>query len=139
MLLFIFYFVVFVQIDEDLTARINMADTKFSFQDKNKLYHPAWMAPEALQKKTSEINRFASDMWSFAVLLWEIVTRQVPFAEFSPMEIGMKIALEELRLTVPPGISTHIVRLIKICMNEDPDKRPTFDQIIPILEKIIQA
>jgi integrin-linked kinase len=116
-----------------------MADTKFSFQDKNKLYNPAWMAPESLQKRGNEINRVASDMWSFAVLLWEIVTRQVPFAEFSPMEIGMKIALEELRLTVPPGISTHIVRLIKICMNEDADKRPTFDQIIPILEKIIQA
>ena len=116
-----------------------MADTKFSFQEKNKLFHPAWMSPEALQKKPGEINQKASDMWSFAVLLWEIVTRQVPFAEFSPMEVGMKIALEDLRLTFTRDISSHIQRLIKISMNEDPGKRPTFEQIIPILEKIIKA
>ena len=116
-----------------------MADTKFSFQDKNKLFQPAWMSPESLQKKSSEINRKASDMWSFAILLWEIVTRQVPFAEFSPMEIGMKIALEDLRLQFTRDISVHIQRLIRICMNEEPGKRPTFEQIIPIMEKIIKA
>lgn len=30
-------------------------------------------------------------MWSFAVLLWELVTREVPFADLSHMEIGMKV------------------------------------------------
>ena len=35
-----------VQIDEDLTARINMADYKFSFHEKGREYSPAWMAPE---------------------------------------------------------------------------------------------
>ncbi|RWS28183.1 integrin-linked protein kinase-like protein [Leptotrombidium deliense] len=128
-----------VIVDEDLTARINMADTKFSFQERNKLYHPAWMAPEALQKKSTEINLKAADMWSFAILLWEIATRQVPFADMVPMEIGMKIALEDLRVAIPPGISPHMARLVKICMNEEPGKRPTFDQIIPILDKMKQA
>lgn len=31
-------------------------------------------------------------MWSFAVLLWELVTREVPFADLSHMEIGMKVS-----------------------------------------------
>lgn len=35
-----------LQIDEDLTARINMADAKFSFQEKGRIYSPAWMSPE---------------------------------------------------------------------------------------------
>jgi len=30
-------------------------------------------------------------MWSFAILLWELATREVPFAELSPMEVGMKV------------------------------------------------
>lgn len=30
-------------------------------------------------------------MWSFGVLLWELNTREVPFADLSPMEIGMKV------------------------------------------------
>ncbi|KAI7685863.1 hypothetical protein SSS_05691 [Sarcoptes scabiei] len=125
-----------VMIDEDLTAKVNMADAKFSFQEKNKSYNPGWMSPEALQKKHTEINVAKSDMWSFAILLWELATRQVPFAEYSPMETGMKIALEALRVSIPPGISPQMARLIKICMNEDPGKRPSFDQIIPILEKM---
>ena len=29
--------------------------------------------------------------WDFAVLLWELVTREVPFADLSNMEIGMKV------------------------------------------------
>jgi integrin-linked kinase len=30
-------------------------------------------------------------MWSFAILLWELATREVPFADLSPMEVGMKV------------------------------------------------
>uniref|UniRef100_A0A8C9LFL8 Scaffold protein ILK n=1 Tax=Pavo cristatus TaxID=9049 RepID=A0A8C9LFL8_PAVCR len=125
-----------IMIDEDMTARISMADVKFSFQCPGRMYAPAWVAPEALQKKPEEINRRSADMWSFAVLLWELVTREVPFADLSNMEIGMKVALEGLRPTIPPGISPHICKLMKICMNEDPAKRPKFDMIVPILEKI---
>nr|CAG4636933.1 EOG090X04G6 [Ceriodaphnia reticulata] len=127
-----------VMIDEDLSARISMADAKFSFQDKGRCYSPQWIAPEALQKKGKEINVKAADMWSFAVLLWELATRQVPFAELSPMEAGLKIALEGLRVSIPPGSSPHMAKLIRICMNEDPGKRPTFDMITPILEKMKQ-
>ncbi|GFY49398.1 integrin-linked protein kinase homolog pat-4 [Trichonephila inaurata madagascariensis] len=127
-----------VMIDDDLTARINMADAKFSFQEKGKMYSPAWMSPEALQKKQDETNVKAADMWSYAVLLWELATREVPFADLSPMETGMKIALEGLRITIPPGISEHMSRLIRICMNEDPGKRPTFGMVLPILDKMKQ-
>uniref|UniRef100_A0A803VPK6 Integrin linked kinase n=1 Tax=Ficedula albicollis TaxID=59894 RepID=A0A803VPK6_FICAL len=96
-----------VMIDEDMTARISMADVKFSFQCPGRMYAPAWVAPEALQKKPEEINRRSADMWSFAVLLWELVTREVPFADLSNMEIGMKVALEGLRPTIPPALAPH--------------------------------
>ncbi|XP_023242722.1 integrin-linked protein kinase-like [Centruroides sculpturatus] len=127
-----------IMIDDELIVRINMADAKFSFQEKGKMYSPAWIAPEALQKKQEDINSKAADMWSYAILLWELATREVPFSDLSPMEMGLKIALEGLRITVPPGISQHMARLIRICMNEDPGKRPSFDMILPILEKMKQ-
>ena len=125
-----------VMIDEDLTARLNMADAKFSFQEKSRIYHPNWMSPEALQKRRNDRNCEACDMWSFAVLLWELATRQVPFSEYNPMEIGVKITMEGLRVSIPPGISPHLHKLMTICMNEDPGKRPTFDMILPILDKM---
>ena len=34
--------------DDELVARVNMADAKFSFQEKGKMYHPAWIAPEVI-------------------------------------------------------------------------------------------
>ncbi|CAH1119591.1 unnamed protein product [Phaedon cochleariae] len=125
-----------VMVEEDLTARINMADAKFSFQEKGRIYYPAWMSPEALQKKITDRNWEASDMWSYAIMLWELATREVPFADQSPMEVGMRIALEGLRVNVKPGISPHLIKLINICMNEDPGKRPTFDMILPILDRM---
>ena len=50
-----------------------------------------------------------------------------------------QVALEGLRISLPPGISSHMSRLVKICMNEDPGKRPRFDMIIPIIEKMKHA
>lgn len=125
-----------VMIDDDLTAKVNMADAKFSFQEKGRLYSPQWFSPEALQKKPKEINTKAADMWSFAIVLWEMATREVPFGDLSPMEAGMRIATESLRVALPPGLSSHLCKLINIAMNEDPGKRPSFDMLQPILEKM---
>jgi len=72
-------------------ARVNMADARFSFQEKGRQYHPQWCAPEALSRSPDDINVRAADMWSFAVLLWEMVTREEPFAGMSAMEAGMKV------------------------------------------------
>lgn len=125
-----------IVVDEELGAKISMADTKFSFQEVGRLFSPAWMSPEALQRAPENLNTRAADMWSFGIMLWELNTREVPFAELSPMECGMKVALEGLRVQIPPGISRNMYRLINICLNEDPGRRPNFDQVIPILEKM---
>lgn len=113
-----------------------MGDCKFSFQERGRVYQPAWMSPEALQRKRSERNWEATDMWSFAIVVWELMTREIPFVDLSPMECGMRIATEGLRVQIPPGSSAHLAKLIKICMNEEAGKRPRFDMVIPILEKM---
>ena len=92
----------------------------------------------------------ASDIWSFAVLLWELFTHRIPFSDLSPMQCGVKVFVlfalsslisfaqivhEHLRLT-PTAISSHIDKLIQLCTHNDPTKRPSFDAILPILEKI---
>ena len=71
-----------------------MADALFTFQEKGKMFSPAWVAPEALAKSPKQINVRAADMWSFAVLLWELATREVPFPDDSPMEVGMRVRLD---------------------------------------------
>merc|ERR1712038_1986237 len=86
----------------ELVARVNMADAKFSFQEKGKMYHPAWIAPEALKKSPADINTRAADMWSYAIMLWELSTREIPFSDLTPMETGMRIATEGMGLDISP-------------------------------------
>lgn len=47
----------------------------------------------ALTKSPEQANIRAADMWSFGVILWELSTREVPFSDMSPMEIGMKVGI----------------------------------------------
>ena len=56
--------------------------------------------PTALQRQSKDINTRAADMWSFAILLWELETREVPFADLSSMEVGMKVRVRLLRSRV---------------------------------------
>jgi integrin-linked kinase len=112
-----------------------MGDAKFSFQERGRMYQPAWMSPEALQRKRADRNWEASDMWCMAMCMWQLATREIPFSDLCPMECGMKIATEGLRVQMPPGTS-YLTKLIRICMNEDPGKRPKFESILPILEKM---
>lgn len=120
-----------------MTPRVSLFDYKFPFYQRAREFSPAWQSPEALVKHPRSINLQAAQCWSYGVLLWEMTTRQVPFAEIkSPMECGLKIASEGLRLPEPPGMTRHLFRMMLLCMNEDPAKRPRFDQLVPILNKI---
>ena len=49
----------------------------------------------ALQRRGDDMNVKSADMWSYAIVLWELSTREVPFADMSPMEIGMKVCIRE--------------------------------------------
>ena len=49
------------------------------------------MHPLVLQKSPEEVDQRSADMWSYAMILWELVTREVPFGHLSPMEVGMKV------------------------------------------------
>ena len=48
-------------------------------------------------------------MWSFAVLLWELVTREVPFADLSNMEIGMKVRAPVGLVLVLVALRVHLM------------------------------
>jgi len=80
-----------VFIDEDMTAKLDMAHTRFSFMDNEKVYKPNWVAPEALQHRPEDYDKRAADMYSFAIILWELATNKVPFAGLSPMHAGIKV------------------------------------------------
>ncbi|OWA52410.1 CD109 antigen [Hypsibius exemplaris] len=91
-----------------------------------------WMAPESFER-----NRFStqSDVWSYGVVVWEMLTRgQRPYAlqrterGFSLAVLGQFLA-DGNRLIIPDCCSSDLRNLILLCWSECPERRPTFDRI----------
>lgn len=87
----------------------------------------AYMAPETF---LGTHVSFRSDVFSFAVLLWEMVTGEEPWAGVSsPLQIVMAVGVEQQRLPIPADCPRPIARLIAECWHHNPDARPDFAAI----------
>ncbi|XP_062514038.1 integrin-linked protein kinase-like [Corticium candelabrum] len=127
-----------MMVEDDLTVRINLGDAHWSVLTDQKLYYPQWTPPEVLYKGLKNVNIKAVNIWNFAIILFELVTRQIPFDGMTPALIGMKIAKEGLKPKVPADLSPQISRLIQICLNHDPAERPSLSKIHPIVERMVR-
>jgi hypothetical protein len=70
------------------------------------VFNPDWLAPEIILNQPYSMS---SDVFSFGIILWELVSRQHPFDEYAARFMGLPdtfkedaIAKEGLRPTVPP-------------------------------------
>jgi serine/threonine protein kinase len=96
---------------------------------------PLWMAPEVMQFK--EFNEKA-DVYSFGIVLWEILTRKEPFAHHNDFEVFRRaVCVENERPEIPPDTEPSLRQLIESCWVADPNRRPSFKQIIDQLDNII--
>uniref|UniRef100_A0A6G1S9B1 Tyrosine-protein kinase n=1 Tax=Aceria tosichella TaxID=561515 RepID=A0A6G1S9B1_9ACAR len=87
-----------------------------------------WTAPEAAQ-----YNKFTtkSDVWSFGILLTELVTYgRVPYPGMTNSEVlqqvekGMRMTHESM-----PGCPKQLYDIMMECWHKDPQKRLTFDSL----------
>eukprot|EP01113_Clastostelium_recurvatum_P035084 TRINITY_DN4844_c1_g1_i3.p1 TRINITY_DN4844_c1_g1~~TRINITY_DN4844_c1_g1_i3.p1 ORF type:complete len:616 (+),score=114.14 TRINITY_DN4844_c1_g1_i3:50-1897(+) len=87
-----------------------------------------WMPPESISR--GEYSR-KSDVWSFGVTVWEVLTRAVsPFPEMSVIEAGRAIVDQGLRLTIPEDCPVELSALMEACWRQNPNDRPEFSFII---------
>ncbi|XP_033106137.1 tyrosine kinase receptor Cad96Ca-like [Anneissia japonica] len=86
-----------------------------------------WMAPESL---VDGVFSTQSDVWSFGVLLWEIVTlgREVPYYNIRSNEIKKKIK-DGVRLRKPGHCPTDLYEIMSNCWKADPEERLTFQRL----------
>jgi hypothetical protein len=85
-----------------------------------------WMAPESLG--AAKEYSYASDVFSFAVLCNEVLTEQEPYADLELIDAAIKVR-DGLRPTIPAEAPSWLADLLKLCWNESPKKRPTFEAI----------
>ncbi|XP_008428251.1 proto-oncogene tyrosine-protein kinase receptor Ret isoform X1 [Poecilia reticulata] len=93
-----------------------------------------WMAIESL---FDHIYTTQSDVWSFGVLLWEIVTLGGnPYPGIAPERL-FNLLKTGYRMERPENCSEEMYNLMLRCWKQEPDKRPTFSDISKELEKMM--
>jgi hypothetical protein len=88
---------------------------------------PQWMAPEIVKNERSNER---VDVYSYGVVLWEMLTGQIPFAGQSAFQIVYALTVDGLSLVFPEEAPEALVRLIQSCCNRNPAKRPSFQAIL---------
>lgn len=83
---------------------------------------PEYMSPEQVEGK--KVDR-RSDIYSFGIILYEMVTGRVPFEGDTPLSVSMKHKSEKPRnpKEVNPQIPENLSRLILKCLEKDMEKR----------------
>ncbi|ESO03802.1 hypothetical protein HELRODRAFT_146217, partial [Helobdella robusta] len=90
-----------------------------------------WMAPEVLLLNKKTIK---SDVWSFAVTFWEILTlnRTKPYDWLTNEQLIERLHSSssfDLLLPQPAPCPKEIYDMLLQCWSPDPDKRPNFSDL----------
>lgn len=96
---------------------------------------PMWMAPEVLMNKEYDES---ADVYSFGIVLWEMLTGQDPFPECTTYtDLLDHVVTAGNRPDIPETCPAKLKALIRACWDADPKRRPSFEKIIPLFDEII--
>jgi hypothetical protein len=84
-----------------------------------------YMAPEVIRHESYSSN---ADVYSFGICLWQLISREIPFATMTPIQAAYAVA-EGRRPTIPPSTPRRLQEIVLACWDQDSHKRPSFTYI----------
>jgi len=97
-----------------------------------------WMAPELLSGKSGKVTDKV-DVYSFGIVMWELLTGEEPYAKMHCGEIIGGIMSNTLRPPIPSWCEPSWRSLMERCWSSDPGQRPSFSEIATELRTMGEA
>ncbi|XVE69660.1 hypothetical protein DITRI_Ditri10aG0008500 [Diplodiscus trichospermus] len=92
-----------------------------------------WMAPEVIEHKPYDHK---ADVFSFGVVLWELLTGKLPYENLTPLQAALGVVQKGLRPVIPEHTHPKLVELLERCWQQEPSLRPEFSEISNLLQDL---
>jgi len=91
-----------------------------------------WMAPESIAHRNYSKK---SDVWTFGIVVYEIVAQCEPHKDQDLFQIGVRIRDEGLTPKIPSNCPQKLHELMQMCWKLQPEQRPNFETICVMLQQ----
>jgi len=129
-----------ILLDENSRVKISdfgLSRVKSLFQDsenKGRIGTPHWMAPEIMKGLKYEEK---SDVYSFGMILWELISNEIPYYGLTAFQIIGIVSDCKKIVNIPSEGHPALRLIIKKCLQYEISFRPTFEEIIIYLKKVL--
>ncbi|GMH12784.1 hypothetical protein Nepgr_014625 [Nepenthes gracilis] len=93
-----------------------------------------WLAPEIIAGDPEIVSEtWMSNVYSFGMVIWEMVTGESAYSGYSPVQAVVGIAACGLRPEIPKDCPQVLKSIMIKCWNNCPSNRPPFSEILSVL------
>lgn len=122
-----------VKISDFGLAKVRQETSRQTMEDNK----PRIIGAGTLQWKAPELLKFgkpskAADIYSLAIVFWELATGCIPYEELDDETISQGVKTGE-RLEIPDDVPASFASIISSAWSQDPSKRPTAQDLIQLI------
>ncbi|XP_004690247.1 PREDICTED: mixed lineage kinase domain-like protein [Condylura cristata] len=112
---------------------LSKTQTSISRETKNKkaqrVRSTAYTSPQRLENVYNKYD-IKAEIYSFGIILWEIVTGKIPFEDCDSKKIYQLVAVERHQEPLDEECPSELQKIIKSCQAYEPSERPSIQEVL---------